>query len=147
MKGLSYGPKIGMTRELADLYREMNRSPRLSLCIPQHRQPFPAQRSASRKAVPFVNSKPVACLLALSYRRRRSMCHRQLRFTKNTACGHLSFQGDTYIDCCARDCMLSTSHPTTCGSPGRPCNCRRYYSQPQRLITLERPGACPQCPQ
>ncbi|KAG2144962.1 hypothetical protein BD769DRAFT_1418989, partial [Suillus cothurnatus] len=65
------------------------------------------------------------------------MCYRQLRFAKNTACGHLTFQGDTYIDCLARDCILSASHPTTCGSPGRPCNCRRYYSQPQRLITLE----------
>ncbi|KAG2111542.1 uncharacterized protein F5147DRAFT_90914 [Suillus discolor] len=76
------------------------------------------------------------------------MCYRQLRFTKNTACGHLTFQGDTYIDCLARDCILSTNHPTTCGSPARPCNCRRYYSQPQRLITPERPsGICPQCPQ
>ncbi|KAG1853729.1 hypothetical protein DFJ58DRAFT_391408 [Suillus subalutaceus] len=74
------------------------------------------------------------------------MCYRQLRFTKNTACGHLTFQGDTYIDCFTRDCKLSTSHPTTCGSQGRPCNCRRYYSQPQRLITLEQPGKCPQCP-
>ncbi|KAG1875300.1 hypothetical protein C8R48DRAFT_406059 [Suillus tomentosus] len=55
------------------------------------------------------------------------MCYRQLRFTKNTACGHLTFQGDTYIDCLARDCILSASHPTTCGSPARPCNCRRYY--------------------
>ncbi|KAG2349906.1 hypothetical protein BDR05DRAFT_260524 [Suillus weaverae] len=117
MKGLSYRPKIGMTRELADLYREMNRM--VSPPQPQHRRPFPAQRT---------------------------MCHRQLRFTKNMACGHLTFQGDTYIDCFQRDCMLSTSHQTMCGSPGRPCNCRRYYSQPQRLITLERPGTCPQCP-
>ncbi|KAG0707758.1 hypothetical protein DFH29DRAFT_596448 [Suillus ampliporus] len=95
------------------------------------------------------------------------MCYRELRFTKNTACGHLTFQGDTYIDCSARDCNLSTSHPSTCGSPVRPCNCRRYYGQPQRLITQEvlvlnfkfglvlirhllysqLPGTCPKCPQ
>ncbi|KAG2037255.1 hypothetical protein BDR03DRAFT_391593 [Suillus americanus] len=50
------------------------------------------------------------------------MCYRQLRFTKNTACGHLTFQGDTYIDCLARDCKLSASHPTTCGSQGRPAS-------------------------
>ncbi|KAG2368558.1 hypothetical protein BDR07DRAFT_19059 [Suillus spraguei] len=133
-----------MTRELAELYREMNRSARLYLCIPTTF--FLELRAIC--AVLLVNSKLVACLLALSYRRRRSMCYRQLRFIKNTACGHLTFQGDTYIDCLARDCILSTTHPSTCGSPGTPpCNCRRYYSQPQRLITLERPGTCPQCPQ
>ncbi|OAX44648.1 hypothetical protein K503DRAFT_678251 [Rhizopogon vinicolor AM-OR11-026] len=65
------------------------------------------------------------------------MCFRQLRFTKNLTCGHLSFEGDTYIDCLGEGCKLSRSHPTTCGSPARPCNCRRYYGQPQRLITQE----------
>lgn len=76
--------------------------------------------------------RPIQTSLSFSYQTEIAspglkMCYRQLRFTKNTACGHLTFQGDTYIDCLTRDCMLSTSHPTTCGSPGRPCNCRRYY--------------------
>ncbi|KAG1756778.1 uncharacterized protein EDB91DRAFT_35356 [Suillus paluster] len=100
------------------------------------------------------------------------MCHRQLRFTKNTACGHLTFQGDTYIDCFARDCNLSTSHPTLVRITGETVQLpsvlwvshttimmaflfpRSFVSlivilpsQPQRLITLELPGTCPKCPQ
>lgn len=64
------------------------------------------------------------------------MCYRQLRFIKNLTCGHLTFQGETYIDCCEQDCKLSSSHPTTCGSPASPCNCRRYYGLVQADIVI-----------
>ncbi|KAJ3759874.1 hypothetical protein EV361DRAFT_531350 [Lentinula raphanica] len=71
------------------------------------------------------------------------MCHRQLRFVKSTACGHLTFTGETNIDCRSRHCHLSTAHPPSCGSPRAPCNCKRYYGQPQRIVTNEVGLQCP----
>ncbi|KAJ3987332.1 hypothetical protein F5890DRAFT_1405499 [Lentinula detonsa] len=65
------------------------------------------------------------------------MCHRQLRFVKSTACGHLTFTGETNIDCRSRHCHLSTAHPSSCDSPRAPCSCKRYYGQPQRIVTNE----------
>ncbi|KAH9934740.1 uncharacterized protein B0H18DRAFT_978002, partial [Fomitopsis serialis] len=67
------------------------------------------------------------------------MCHRQLRFYKAKQCGHLTFTGETYIDCNSRECFLSTAHPSTCGAPGSRilCRCRRYYTQPERITTHE----------
>ncbi|KAI0082665.1 hypothetical protein K474DRAFT_1584772 [Panus rudis PR-1116 ss-1] len=69
------------------------------------------------------------------------MCHRQLRFYKATACGHLTFTGDTTIDCGSPLCFLSKSHPANCGSPGSNkarCDCPRYYtsvsSRPQTVV-------------
>ncbi|PCH38200.1 hypothetical protein WOLCODRAFT_161375 [Wolfiporia cocos MD-104 SS10] len=56
------------------------------------------------------------------------MCHRQLRFYRAAACGHLTFTGDTYIDCKARDCAHSALHPPDCGTPPAVCRCRRYYT-------------------
>ncbi|KAI0780975.1 hypothetical protein BD413DRAFT_17152 [Trametes elegans] len=54
------------------------------------------------------------------------MCHRQLRLWKATQCGHLTFSGETNIDCGSRDCFNSTAHPRTCS--GSACRCRRYYT-------------------
>ncbi|KZT11353.1 uncharacterized protein LAESUDRAFT_671228 [Laetiporus sulphureus 93-53] len=65
------------------------------------------------------------------------MCHRQLRFYKSTQCGHLTFTGDTYIDCNSPNCRISSAHPATCGGPGTVCRCRRYYTQPERIVTHE----------
>lgn len=65
------------------------------------------------------------------------MCHRQLRFVKSTGCGHLTFTGETNIDCRSRHCYISSSHPSSCGSSQAPCHCRRYYGQPQRVVTNE----------
>ncbi|KAF8559572.1 hypothetical protein OG21DRAFT_463833 [Imleria badia] len=61
------------------------------------------------------------------------MCHRQLKLVKHTECGHNSFVGDSLIDCRTDSCIHSAAHPPTCHSP--PCTCRRYYEQPQRIIT------------
>ncbi|KAL1947858.1 hypothetical protein VTO73DRAFT_13582 [Trametes versicolor] len=76
------------------------------------------------------------------------MCHRQLRLWKATKCGHLTFSGETNIDCASRDCYNSTAHPATCGAPGSgtQCRCRRYYTQPERIITHEVDTKCPRCP-
>ncbi|KAF9464698.1 hypothetical protein BDZ94DRAFT_1255699 [Collybia nuda] len=65
------------------------------------------------------------------------MCHRKLRFIKSTICGHLTYTGDTNIDCGSTQCYLSTSHPEECGSKNTPCDCRRYYGQPERIVTNE----------
>ncbi|CAL1704750.1 unnamed protein product [Somion occarium] len=76
------------------------------------------------------------------------MCHRQLRFFKANGCGHLTFTGETTIDCGSRDCYLSSHHPKNCGSPASDkhlCNCLRYYTQPERIITHQIPGSCPRC--
>ncbi len=89
-------------------------------------------------------------------RSRNQMCHRQLRLWKATQCGHLTFSGETSIDCGAPDCFHSSAHPPDCGAPGSGsvCNCRRYYtcvrlsvapcmhsrpahSQPERILTHE----------
>lgn len=61
------------------------------------------------------------------------MCRRQLRFTKSSTCGHLTFNGQTIIDCRSEECHLSTSaHVGNCTS-----QCRRYYEMPERLTTKE----------
>lgn len=65
------------------------------------------------------------------------MCHRKLRFVKSNGCGHLTYTGDTTIDCNSRQCHMSASHPPNCGSPMSPCGCRRYYEQPERIVTHE----------
>ncbi|THU91163.1 hypothetical protein K435DRAFT_780887 [Dendrothele bispora CBS 962.96] len=69
------------------------------------------------------------------------MCHRQLRFIRNSACGHLTYTGDTKVDCRARSCYLSSSHPPNCPH----CTCKRYYTQPERIVTHETPSRCAQC--
>ncbi|TBU32465.1 hypothetical protein BD311DRAFT_654992 [Dichomitus squalens] len=58
------------------------------------------------------------------------MCHRQLRLWKAKQCGHLTFIGETNIDCRSRDCYNSSAHPRDCGAPGTgtACRCRRYYT-------------------
>lgn len=61
------------------------------------------------------------------------MCHRQLRFTKSIACGDLTFTGETIVDCGSNECQLSKAHLENCVAP----QCRRYYEQPERLITKE----------
>ncbi|GLB34958.1 hypothetical protein LshimejAT787_0205230 [Lyophyllum shimeji] len=33
-----------------------------------------------------------------------------------------------------------------CGPAASPCTCRRYYGQPERVVTAEVPGNCAQCP-
>ncbi|TFK88104.1 hypothetical protein K466DRAFT_585831 [Polyporus arcularius HHB13444] len=75
------------------------------------------------------------------------MCHRQLRLWKATQCGHLTFSGETSIDCGAPDCFHSSAHPPDCGAPGSGsvCNCRRYYTQPERILTHEENVKCPRC--
>lgn len=72
------------------------------------------------------------------------MCHRQLRFSKSTACGHLIFTGETNIDCRDQTCFLSASHPATCGQT-QACHCRRYWTQPDRIVTAETPAKCSAC--
>jgi len=61
------------------------------------------------------------------------MCHRQLRFIKSTGCGHLTRNGETTVDCQDRTCHLSRAHGTKCVTP----HCRRYYEQPERIISYE----------
>ncbi|KAF9005646.1 hypothetical protein BDQ17DRAFT_1353522 [Cyathus striatus] len=75
------------------------------------------------------------------------MCHRQLRFVKSTECGHLTRTSETNVDCGSLQCFLSVAHPSNCGSPMIPCSCRRYYGQPERIVTQQVPGKCRQCPQ
>ncbi|KAJ7452415.1 hypothetical protein B0H11DRAFT_2073310 [Mycena galericulata] len=70
------------------------------------------------------------------------MCHRQLLFTKAIRCGHSTYSSEVLIDCQSRYCRLSTAHPPSCSQR---CTCRRYYGQPERLITQEIRGYCPQC--
>ncbi|KAI0093663.1 hypothetical protein BDY19DRAFT_265988 [Irpex rosettiformis] len=73
------------------------------------------------------------------------MCHRQLRFDRHVDCGHLTFTGETNIDCHKPDCTHSTAHPPNCGEPGRPtCICKRYYTQPER-ISRDVAGKCARC--
>lgn len=105
--------------------------------------PRPAAREIELK-------KSLICdqALFLSYLRRRNktnMCHRQLRFVKTTPCGHLTFIGDTNVDCGSSDCYNSTNHPSTCGTRAQ-CRCRRYFDKPERIITGETQGPCSQCP-
>ncbi|GBE82241.1 hypothetical protein SCP_0406250 [Sparassis crispa] len=72
------------------------------------------------------------------------MCHRRLHFYKSSGCGHLTFTGENNIDCQSWDCFLSASH--NCGSTsGNICRCRRYYTQPERIVDQEVPGKCPRC--
>ncbi|KAJ7449807.1 hypothetical protein FB451DRAFT_739113 [Mycena latifolia] len=61
------------------------------------------------------------------------MCHRQLLFTKALRCGHSIYSREVVVDCLSRHCRLSTAHPPTC----QRCTCRRYYGQPERLVTHE----------
>lgn len=61
------------------------------------------------------------------------MCHRQLRFTKSIACGHLTLSGENVIDCYSNECHLSIAHLKNCVTP----QCRRYYEKPERLTTKE----------
>ena len=61
------------------------------------------------------------------------MCHRQLRFTKSIACGHLTLNSENIIDCRSNGCHLSSAHPENCLTP----ECRRYYEKPERLTTNE----------
>ncbi|KAF9069623.1 hypothetical protein BDP27DRAFT_1165848, partial [Rhodocollybia butyracea] len=65
------------------------------------------------------------------------MCFRRLRFVRSTVCGHLTFTGETIVDCGSRICHISSMHPSSCGSSRAPCNCKRYYDQPQRIVTNE----------
>ncbi|OBZ75454.1 hypothetical protein A0H81_04359 [Grifola frondosa] len=84
---------------------------------------------------------------ATSYLRRLialTMCHRQLRFYKAKQCGHLTFTGETRIDCNEQVCYISKAHPRTCVAPT--CNCRRYWTQPERIVEHEIEGKCPRCP-
>ncbi|KAI0320108.1 hypothetical protein OF83DRAFT_1106632, partial [Amylostereum chailletii] len=69
------------------------------------------------------------------------MCHRQLRFSKSTTCGHLIFTGQSDIDCNQSDCYHSVAHSPSC----RPCTCRRFYTQPERTVTAEVPERCSLC--
>ncbi|KAJ7940642.1 hypothetical protein B0H13DRAFT_1939088 [Mycena leptocephala] len=71
------------------------------------------------------------------------MCHRQLFFTKALRCGHSIYSSEIMVDCQSRYCRLSTAHPRNCIQR---CTCRRYYGQPERLVTQEIPGYCGQCP-
>ncbi|KAF9482748.1 hypothetical protein BDN70DRAFT_772267, partial [Pholiota conissans] len=59
------------------------------------------------------------------------MCHRQLRFVKSSACGHLTLTSETVIDCGALHCQYSSTHPAGCTST----QCRRYYEKPERIVT------------
>ncbi|KAI0699713.1 hypothetical protein BC835DRAFT_1267388 [Cytidiella melzeri] len=59
------------------------------------------------------------------------MCHRQLKFDNHVPCGHLTFTGDTNLDCHKPDCFNSLAHPAQCEHvpPGKSqCTCKRYYS-------------------
>ncbi|KAI0062391.1 hypothetical protein BV25DRAFT_683804 [Artomyces pyxidatus] len=82
------------------------------------------------------SSSPCSCTTPRTF--PSSMCHRQLRFLSSTLCGHLIFSGETNIDCNDSHCHISRAHPADCGEPPRfqaPCTCRRYYTQPERLVT------------
>ncbi|KAF8964681.1 hypothetical protein BDZ97DRAFT_1611008, partial [Flammula alnicola] len=59
------------------------------------------------------------------------MCHRQLRFVKSIACGHLTLTGESVIDCGSTTCQISANHPPNCVS----AECRRYYDKPERRTT------------
>ncbi|KAF9792405.1 hypothetical protein BJ322DRAFT_1029048 [Thelephora terrestris] len=63
------------------------------------------------------------------------MCHRKLWFDKYTQCGHLVFTSSQDIDCGQTFCFNSTAHPATCVAPN--CQCRRFFTQPERLISRE----------
>ncbi|KAI9566432.1 hypothetical protein HD554DRAFT_1111305 [Boletus coccyginus] len=75
-----------------------------------------------------------------------SMCHRRLKFVRHTACGHLTFLRESLVDCGSDTCTISSAHPPDCNSPQKPCSCRRYYGQPQRLVTRQVPEKCSTCP-
>ncbi|KAJ7273710.1 hypothetical protein B0H12DRAFT_507490 [Mycena haematopus] len=61
------------------------------------------------------------------------MCHRQLFFTKALRCGHSTYSSEIMVDCQSRYCRLSSAHPRNCPR----CTCRRYYGQPERLVSAE----------
>ena len=76
------------------------------------------------------------------------MCHRQLRLWKATQCGHLTFSGETNVDCGQSDCRQSTAHPQDCGKPGSGivCRCKRYYRSVLPFFSSRPPAADPPCP-
>src|SRR5882762_1972404 len=56
------------------------------------------------------------------------MCHRQVRLTKMTICGHLTLDTQSIIDCQEKICYNSSAHPSDCRAGGKsPCSCRRYF--------------------
>lgn len=83
-----------------------------------------------------ISEDPFSNKSAILLKKIDKMCHRQLKFIRSTGCGHLTFTGEVNIDCRSRHCYISSSHPANCGSHA-PCRCRRYYGQPQRIVTHE----------
>ncbi|KAH9946144.1 uncharacterized protein BXZ73DRAFT_95645 [Epithele typhae] len=71
------------------------------------------------------------------------MCHRELRLWKARQCGHLTCTADTNVDCGQSDCYNSAAHPPDC--PPASCRCRRYFTQPERIVTHEADAKCPRC--
>ncbi|KAH9048102.1 hypothetical protein EDB84DRAFT_1458448 [Lactarius hengduanensis] len=78
------------------------------------------------------------------------MCHRHLSFKKSTTCGHLILTEERNIDCQDPQCYNSAVHPSDCaarsGRARAPCQCRRYYTQPIRVVQRdELQTKCPRC--
>ncbi|KAL4265217.1 hypothetical protein AB1N83_000098 [Pleurotus pulmonarius] len=73
-----------------------------------------------------------------------TMCHRQLFFVLCPSCGVKKYTGDANVDCNSPECFISSAHPPTCGAPGAPCNCRRYWTQPDRLNEERKCNRCQQ---
>ncbi|KAF8275021.1 hypothetical protein EI94DRAFT_19028 [Lactarius quietus] len=74
------------------------------------------------------------------------MCHRHLRFKKSSTCGHLILTEEHNVDCQNPQCYNSAKHPSDCAARyGQVCQCRRFYTQPERVIEGELPNKCSRC--